>query len=135
MSWEGIDWRGNLAACASGAEKLRHRRHDVESEDLGFRACIAAKLGRDARGIGGGEAVLCSKTLFGRDGGSGGGVSVDLFNPNCNADFVGAGTGALPGLVGAGTAEACLVGSGGLEGRDGGTDLLGTTPGGPVLVL
>lgn len=96
---------------------------------------MAARLGRDANGIGGGEAAVISGPLFGRDGGKGGAFSVDLFNPNCNADLVGTGIGALLALVATGAAEACLVGSGGLEGSDGGTDLLGKTPGGPVLVL
>ena len=56
QSNEGTAWRGNVAACPSGAEKSRHFRHDAGDDNAwatGFVARILERSGREARGTGG----------------------------------------------------------------------------------
>ena len=114
-----MDCRGNRAAWLSGPEKSRHFRHEPVAEGFGLEACRAARFGREESGIGGGApgaslgvSLGVSLGLFGSNGG---GVSVDLFNPNDSADLL---TGS--GLGGSCFAEVCRVGRGGREGRTGG---------------
>ena len=123
MSVEGIDCRGNRAACSSGPEKSRHFRHcpgDGEVVplvvavpfNLGLDLLSSARLGREDKGTGGGEAE------DGRFDGSGGEVSVVLFREKSSAD--------LRGGLGGGSSSAVSVvlldldGTGGLLGSEGG---------------
>jgi hypothetical protein len=114
-----MDCRGNCAAWLSGPEKSRHFKHELVAEGFGLEACRAARFGREESGIGGGApgaslgvSLGVSLGLF---GGKGGGVSVDLFNPNDSADLL-----MGSGLGGSCFAEVCRVGRGGREGRTGG---------------
>lgn len=114
-----MDCRGNRAAWLSGPEKSRHFRHELVAEGFGLEACRAARFGREESGIGGGapgaSLGVSLEVSLGLFGGKGGGVSVDLFNPNDSADLL---TGS--GLGGSCFAEVCRVGRGGREGRTGG---------------
>ena len=74
-------------------------------------------------------SLVASLFAFGLDDGNGGGLSVVLFNPKDSADFLGGGLITFFTLLVSGPAVDCLAGKGGLEGSDGGTDLLGITAG------
>jgi hypothetical protein len=120
MSCDGIPSRGKRAACASAAEKSRHRRHepadgaaaDVELPlSFGFEACRAARSGFEAAGTGGGTLApsACAKEP-GLTVGTGGVVFVSLLRPKESADFRGGG-GSMICLRGGWSAIDCGVAS------------------------
>jgi len=93
ISVEGIDSRGKRAACASGPEKSRQMRHEFDcvAPGLGLEALRVAISGREAIGIGGGDAAL----VVGRVGVGGGSRRA------CDDRFGREGNDGLPGKGGA----------------------------------
>lgn len=123
ISVEGIDCRGNRAACSSGPEKSRHFRHwpDDDGEvplvvvapfNLGLDLLSSARLGLEDVGTGGGNAE------DGRFDGRGGGFSVILLREKSSADRRGGGVGVSSGVASGAVLD--LDGKGGLLGRAGG---------------
>lgn len=107
----------------SGPEKSRHFKHAGAAPGLGFDAIIASRLGRDARGTGGGVLATGAEsaaTDTGRFDGIGGGEGALLLKPISSADLLGGG-GAIIRLTtfddGVETLVGALLGRVGLSGK------------------